>query len=131
MNVGQSSVVRPAIGRWTRYDAGLLLWGGVERCGFVVEAQGDPEPVFLEMRNTSSDAAHWFEMDGAHVVEVFNRFKNMITGCWHTHPPGKPVPSETDIGWAPRNLDMYIISDLKIRRWVWESTWVERELKWN
>lgn len=103
--------------RWNHYDAGLLLWGGRERCGFVIEDCGSAAGFcFLELPNISTEAHHSFEMPAEETADVLSRFT--VVGVWHSHPPGQPQPSETDCEWHNTQLgDMYIVCDVAIKRY--------------
>lgn len=104
---------------WTPYDAGLLVDTGQERCGFVVkypEETADGRYGFLETRNISPEPSKFFEMDPDVVRNAFAEFN--VIGIWHSHPPGCPQPSLTDREWHPGSLDLYIVCDLAIKRFV-------------
>lgn len=104
--------------RWNHYDAGLLLWSGRERCGFVVEDKGSAAGYcFLEVPNVYAGRQDdFFEIAGEVTAEVFKRFH--IVGIWHSHPPGLPQPSSTDVEWHPKAFgDIYIVCDVAIKRY--------------
>lgn len=105
--------------QWETYDAGLLLWAGRERCGFVIHRNSDSNRdgyAFLEVDNVASDPATYFEMRYEDILVALNSSQFLVTGVWHSHPPGKPSPSDMDLDWHPTYLDLYIVCDLAIRR---------------
>lgn len=101
---------------WTPEEVVDIQWEGRERCGVVVEWRNLEARRFIEVENIAPEPARWFEMPGVALTRIRGVDSWDIVGVWHTHPPGLPQPSTTDLEWTPANLEMYILCEGVLRQ---------------
>jgi proteasome lid subunit RPN8/RPN11 len=121
------------LGAYSPNDAAVMIWRGEERCGFMLTK--DDEQIVVEVTNQAKEPHHSYDIDPMDSLAVQQRWpEHSITGLWHHHPPGANNAglSETDAEWHPAFLDLYIVHELRWRRWQFcVNEYQEKGLPWT
>lgn len=81
-----------------------------ERCGFIVNLDGNG-PCRLTVRNVyPGDRAHAFEMHPGEQAEIMRLHRHELIGLWHTHPTGPEEPSTHDLRFKPPGMRCWVVT---------------------
>lgn len=80
-----------------------------EVCGFIM-----PDWSLVFMANVASVGN--FRIDDNDLLQFYTEFPKPL-GLFHTHPGGRPEPSNTDIDYAPQGLRYWIATPEDVYEW--------------
>ncbi|MBZ0303278.1 MAG: M67 family metallopeptidase [Anaerolineae bacterium] len=87
-----------------------------EACGLVAGQEAGRADLVIPIPNKAADPRHYFEMEQAALVRAMFDIEQRglaLTGIYHSHPHGDPIPSQTDIRQAYYPDVVSIIVSLK------------------
>lgn len=92
----------------------------VEVCGLLLGRDGTVEEA-RPCRNVAADPSHGFEIDPAALLAAHRTARGggpTILGCYHSHPSGRPDPSQRDAADAAANGWLWaIVAGADVRVW--------------
>lgn len=103
---------------------GRLSFNLMESCGIVVGIEATSTFAFLQLENRAKDPLHDYKIAAMDLYRVEQYLGFKIIGIWHTHPPESergPIPSTTDLDYAPVGLRQFLIFRGAIREFDLEG----------
>lgn len=85
-----------------------------EICGFVL---GDASGWFLMSITNLSPKDSGFIMDEGELLNVYQNYRDLLVGIFHSHPSGAPQPSLDDASYAPEKLRYWIVTEFGVTEW--------------
>lgn len=94
----------------TPEEVARLSFNAMESCGVVVGEGGFY--AFIQMENRAKDPLHDYRIAAMDYYRLEQYLGLEAIGIWHTHPPESergPIPSSTDLDYAPVGLRQFLI----------------------
>jgi proteasome lid subunit RPN8/RPN11 len=88
--------------------------GAREICGFVL---GDASGWFVMNITNLSPKDSGFIMDEGELLNVYQNYRDLLVGIFHSHPSGTPQPSLDDASYAPEKLRYWIVTEFGVTEW--------------
>jgi proteasome lid subunit RPN8/RPN11 len=86
-----------------------------EACGLIVGRDGCTESI-IPLTNIATNSLYYYEVDHQALIRAMFEIERgglTLTGIYHSHPNGDPIPSQTDITQAAYPDAAYVIVGLR------------------